>query len=227
MMDPRRRPSDASSNYSGSTGSSVWSTTGSVSFVYADDPEWDWWGYDGVRGAVTRKTDKHDDHRVRFAAHFLRGPFAKQKSKKHGSSRHHDHHHRHRDSDARSDYSSSSSHSSSSRRQFSRGPTPMPHPPPPPPPNGPYPHSHHSHPPPPPPPPQHPVYYDDFAYGPPAGMRPPPPPPPMSGPPPHAGFDAGFIQIRSGGGPPPGPPPPHDPVWGNDAQYEGPLEVWE
>ncbi|KAI1192947.1 hypothetical protein F5X97DRAFT_60376 [Nemania serpens] len=215
-MDPRRRPSDASSDYSGSAGS-VWSTTGSVSFVYTYDPDWDWWGYEGVRGAVTRKADKEDDHRVRFAAHLLRGPFARLKPKKH-SSRHHDHHRR-RDSDSRSDYSSSSSHSSSSRRQFSRGPSPMP----PPPPHGysgsPYPHSPQP-PPPPPPPPQHPGHYDDFARGPPMGMR---PPPPMAGPPAHTGFEAGFIQLNRGGG----PPPPHDPVWGHDAQYGGQPEVWE
>ncbi|TGJ75289.1 hypothetical protein E0Z10_g11036, partial [Xylaria hypoxylon] len=62
MMDPRRHPSDVSSNYSGSTGS-VWSTTDSVSFVYTDDPDWAWWGYEGVRGAVTRKEDKRDDSR--------------------------------------------------------------------------------------------------------------------------------------------------------------------
>ncbi|KAI1185356.1 hypothetical protein F5B17DRAFT_35502 [Nemania serpens] len=217
MMNPRRRPSDASSNYSGSTGS-VWSTTGSVSFVYTYDPDWNWWGYEGVRGAVTRKEDKEDDRRVRFAAHFLRGPFGKLKSKKH-SSRHHDSHRR-RDSDSRSDYSSSSSssHSSSSRGHFSRGSSPIP----PPPPHGysgsPYPHGP---PPPHPPPPHHPGHYDDFPLGPPIGMRP-PPPPQMACPPAHSGFEAGFIEINRGGG----PPASHDPVWGHDAHYRGEAEVW-
>ncbi|KAI1424020.1 hypothetical protein F5Y12DRAFT_715701 [Xylaria sp. FL1777] len=202
-MDPRRY-SDASSN--GSLGS-VWSTTDSECFVYTDDPVWaPWWGYEGVRGAVTRKDDRRDERRVRVAAHFLRGPFAGHKSKKH--------HHHHRDSDSRSNYSSSSGSSSSSRRQrqFSRGPSPMP-----PPPNG-YPGSPHPH-------HQQPQHYDNFAQGPPMGMmgQRPPPPPPMAGPPPQPGFEAGFIQLGGGGG----PPPQRDPVWGHDAHYNGEPEVWD
>ncbi|KAI0878716.1 hypothetical protein GGS24DRAFT_496690 [Hypoxylon argillaceum] len=204
-MDPRRRPMDVSSIYSDSTGS-VWSTTDSVSFVYTDDPDWAWWGYDGVRGAVTRKDDRRDDRRVRFAAHFLRGPFAGQKSKKHhGSSRRH----RDRDDDARSDCSSSSGSSTSSRRrgQFSRGPSPMPMPMPPPQHQG-YPGSPHPY-------PQQPPHFDNF------GGPPPPPPPPMAmGPPPQQpGFEAGFIQLN-------GPPAHHDPVWGHNAQYGGEPEVY-
>ncbi|KAI1272395.1 hypothetical protein F5Y07DRAFT_403433 [Xylaria sp. FL0933] len=206
-MDPRRFPSDTSSN--GSTGS-VWSTTGSVSFVYTDDPIWEpWWGYDGVRGAVTRKDDRRDERRVRFAAHFLRGPFAGHKSKKHSG-----HHHHHRDSDSRSDYSSSSGSSSSSsssrrHRQFSRGPSPvMPSPP----------HPHHQH----PQYPQHPQHFDNFPPQDPRMMGR-PPPPPMAGPPPQPGFEAGFIQLGGGGG----PPPQRDPVWGHDAQYHGEPEVWD
>ncbi|KAI0429609.1 hypothetical protein F5Y09DRAFT_255968 [Xylaria sp. FL1042] len=205
MMDPRRYSSDASSN--GSTGS-VWSTTGSVSFVYTDDPIWEpWWGYDGVRGAVTRKDDRRDDRRVRFAAHFLRGPFAGHKSKKHSSNHHH------RDSDSRSDYSSSSGSSSSSsssrrHRQFSRGPSsPMP-----PPPQA-YPGSPHPH-------HQHPQHFNNFPPRPPMDMG---RPPPMAGPPPQPGFEAGFIQLGGGGG----PPPQRDPVWGHDAQYNGEPEVWD
>ncbi|KAI0907813.1 hypothetical protein F4824DRAFT_500825 [Ustulina deusta] len=206
-MDPRRHPSDASSN--GSTGS-VWSTTDSVSFVYTDDPYWaPWWGYEGVRGAVTRKDDRRDDRRVRFAAHLLRGPFAGHKSKKHGSHRHH-----HRDSDSRSDCSSSSGSSSSSRRhrQFSRGPSPMPPPP-------------HAYPGPPDPHHQHPQHFDNFGHGPPMPMmgQPRPPPPMMAGPPPQPGFEAGFIQLGGGGG----PPPQRDPVWGHDAQYDGEPVVWD
>ncbi|RWA04571.1 hypothetical protein EKO27_g10534 [Xylaria grammica] len=204
-MDPRRHHPDASSNYSGSTGS-VWSTSDSASFVYIDDPDWVW-GYEGVRGAVTRKDDRQDDRRVRFAAHFLRGPFAGHKSKKHSSS------HQHRDSDSRSNYSSSSGSSSSTRRhrQFSRGPSPMP----PPPPHG-YPGSPH--------PQQHPQQFNNFHPGPPMGMgQPPPPPQMMPGPPPQPGFEAGFIQLGGGGG---GPPPHQDPVWGHDAQYNGEPEVY-
>ncbi|KAI0469003.1 hypothetical protein F4859DRAFT_145007 [Xylaria cf. heliscus] len=204
MMDPRRSASDAAS-YSSSTGS-VWSTTDSVSFVYTDDVDWAWWGYEGIRGAVTRKDDKRDDRRIRFAAHFLRGPFAGHKSKKHSSGHRHSHS---RDSDTRSNYSSSSGHSSSSRRQneFSRGPSPMPPPPP------------NAYPGPPPPPPQH---FDNNFYGPQMGMRP-PPPPPMSAPPPQPGFEAGFIQIGGGGG---GGPQAHDP-WNSNTQYDGEPEVWD
>ncbi|KAF2970971.1 hypothetical protein GQX73_g2610 [Xylaria multiplex] len=204
-MDPRRHPSDASSNYSGSTGS-VWSTTDSVSFVYTDDPYWAWWGgYEGVRGAVTRKEDRRDDRRIRLAAHFLRGPFAGHKSKKQSS------HHR-RDSDSRSNYSSSSGSSSSTRRhrQFPRSPSPMPPPP-------------HAYPGPPNPHQQHPQQFGNFHPGPPMGMG--QPPPPMAGPPPQPGFEAGFIQLGGGGG---GPPPHHrDPVWGHDAHYDGEPEVWD
>ncbi|KAI0450792.1 hypothetical protein F5B21DRAFT_415358 [Xylaria acuta] len=215
MMDPRRPASDAAS-YSSSTGS-VWSTTDSVSFVYTDEEPWAWWGYEGIRGAVTRKDDRRDDRRIRFAAHLLRGPFAGHKSKKHSSS-----HHSHRqDSDTRSNYSSSSGHSSSSRRQreFSRGPSPMPPPPL---------HAYPGPPPPPPPhhqPPQHfDQHFDNFPHGTPMGMRPPPPPPPpMAGPPPQAGFEAGFIQIGGGGG---GPPARHDP-WSIDASYNGEPDVWD
>ncbi|KAI3321244.1 hypothetical protein HD806DRAFT_202798 [Xylariaceae sp. AK1471] len=209
MMDPRRPGSDTSSSYSGSTGS-VWSTTDSVSFVYTDDPGWASWGYEDIRGAVTRKDDRRDDRRLRFAAHFLRGPFAGNKSKKkhHGSSSHH------RDSDSRSTYSSSSSGSSSSgrrQRQFSRGPSPHMPPPPNAYPGSPHPH-HEMH---------HPQHFDHFPqHGPQMGMGP-PPPPPMAGPPPQAGFEAGFIQL-GGGGP---PPQSHDP-WGNDAQHGG-SEVWD
>ncbi|KAI0973230.1 hypothetical protein F4678DRAFT_21223 [Xylaria arbuscula] len=200
MMDPRRYPSYASSNDSTA---SVWSSTDSVSYVYTDDPDWaPWWGYDGVRGAVTRKEDRRDDHRVRLAAHFLRGPFAGHKSKKH---------HHHRDSDSRSNYSSSSGSSSSSsspsprHRQFSRGPSPIPPPPQ---------HPHH----------QHPQQFGNFPQGPPMGMMGHPPPPrPMAGPPPQPGFEAGFIQLNGGGG----PPPRRDPVWGHEAQYNGEPEVWD
>ncbi|TRX94386.1 hypothetical protein FHL15_004853 [Xylaria flabelliformis] len=217
MMDPRRSASDAAS-YSSSTGS-IWSTSDSVSFVYTDDDYWAWWGYEGIRGAVTRQDDKQDDRRIRLAAHFLRGPFAGYKSKKHRSSRHS----HHRDSDTRSNYSSSSGHSSSSRRQrdFSRGPSPMPPPPP---------NAYPGPPPPPPPPPPHhqsPQYYDqhydNFSPGSPMGMRP-PPPPPMAAPPPQPGFEAGFIQIGGGGGGG-GPPAHHDP-WNNEA-YDEEQEVWD
>ncbi|KAI1327373.1 hypothetical protein F5Y16DRAFT_399369 [Xylariaceae sp. FL0255] len=143
-MDPRRSGSDTSSYYSGSSGSSVWSTSESVAFVYTDDPYWSWYdGYDGVRGAVTRKIDRKDDPRMRVAAHILRGPFASHKSKKHRE------HRDYRDSDSRS---MSSSSSSSSRRSRHRGPSsPLP-----PRPRG-YMGSPHGHefrgPPPPPPPP--------------------------------------------------------------------------
>ncbi|KAI0505503.1 hypothetical protein F5B22DRAFT_522139 [Xylaria bambusicola] len=210
MMDPRRYPSDALSN--GST-RSVWSTTESESFVYTDDPDWaPWWGYDGVRGAVTRKDDRRDDRRVRVAAHFLRGPFAGYKSKKHSSHRHH----HHRDSDSQSSYSSSSGSSSSSRRHrhFSPGPSAMP---PPAHANPASPHMHYQEPPP---------QFGHFPQAPPMGMyghRPPPPPPAMAGPPPRPGFEAGFIQVGGGGG----PPPQRDPVWGHDAQYNGEPEVWD
>ncbi|KAI0441869.1 hypothetical protein F4803DRAFT_399904 [Xylaria telfairii] len=204
-MDPRRPPSDAAS-YSSSTGS-IWSTTDSVSFVYTDNVDWAWWGDEGIRGAVTRKDDKRDERRIRFAAHFLRGPFAGHKSKKHSSSRR-------RDSDTQSNYSSNSGHSSSSRRQreFSRGPPPMPPPP-----------SHAYAGPPPPPQHQHPQHFDNFSHVPPMGMR--PPPPPMPGPPQQPGFEAGFIQIGGGGG---GPPSHHnhDP-WNNGPQYDGEPEVWD
>jgi hypothetical protein len=222
MMDPRRPGSDAASYSSASSTGSIWSTTDSLSFVYTDDPDWAWWGYEGVRGAVTRKDDRRDERRLRMAAHFLRGPFAfagRNKSKKHGGSGSH-----HRgDSDSRSFSSGSSSSSSSSRRhhgggghQFSRGPSSpmMNHPPPPP---GVYPgstHPQHQ-------PRHHPQHFDNFPHGQSMG---PPPPPPMAGPPPQAGFEAGFIQIGGGG-----PPPPHDPVWSHDAQYNGGPEpqVWD
>ncbi|KAI1370024.1 hypothetical protein F5Y08DRAFT_8203 [Xylaria arbuscula] len=217
-MDPRRYPSDASSN--GSTGS-VWSTTESESFVYTDDPYWaPWLGYEGVRGAVTRKVDRLDDRRVRFAAHFLRGPFAGHKSKKHGGRHHH-----HRDSDSQSGYSSSSESSSSSsrrHRQFSRGPSPMP----PPHANPGPPHMHYQQ--------QHPQHFGQYPPGPPMGgmmgqrhhLPPHPPPPAMPGPPPQPGFEAGFIQLNGGGGGG-GGPAPRDPVWGHDAQYNGEPEVWD
>ncbi|KAI1124232.1 hypothetical protein F5Y10DRAFT_33341 [Nemania abortiva] len=209
-MDYRPRPLDTSSVYSGG---SVWSTSDSLCFVYTDDPVWAWYGYEGVRGAVTRKDDKRDARRVRLAAHFLRGPFAGHKSKKHSSSRHHD-------SDTRSDYSSSSSGSSSSRRhrQFSRGPSPMPMPMPMPPPQHGYPGSPHPY-------PQEPLPYDNFSPGPQMDMGRPPPPPTMPGQVPQPGFEAGFIQIGGGGAPPP-PPPIHDPVWGHEAQYGGEPAVY-
>jgi hypothetical protein len=210
-MDPRGPSSDTSSFYSGSTGS-VWSTTDSVSFVYTDDPDWAWWGYENIRGAVTRKDDKRDNHRVRFAAHFLRGPFAgKSKKKHHGSSSSSSHR---RDSDARSTYSNGSSGSSSSSRRHRQSPVPMPMPMHMPPPPHAYPGSpHHAH-----PEMHHPQHFDHFPHGgPPMDMGPPPPPPQQPG------FEAGFIQL-GGGGP---PPQQQDPVWGHNAQFDGAPEVWD
>ncbi|KAI0152606.1 fido domain-containing protein [Xylariaceae sp. FL1272] len=154
---------------------------------------------DGVRGAVTRKSDKRDDRRTRFAAHFLRGPFAGHKSKKY-----------HRDADTRSNYSSRSSSSSRGSRGFQRPQPPMSMPP------GPFPGSPHHHP--------HPQHFGG-PYPPP----PPPPPPPqaMSGPP--AGFEDGFIQLGGGGGGHNHHHHHEDPVWGTDAEYDGETEpeVWE
>ncbi|KAI1177971.1 hypothetical protein F4777DRAFT_155252 [Nemania sp. FL0916] len=217
MMDPRLRPLNITPSYSGSTGS-VWSNSDSVSYVFTDDP---WavgrWGYDGMAGAVTRKTDTRDSRRIRFAAHMLRGPFGALQSKKHSSHRHH--HHHHRDSDTMSTTSSSSSYSSSSRRsrQFSRAPSPMPAPPP------------HGYAGPPPPPPgphfQHPQHFDNFPHGQPMGgmMSPRPPMPmPMPGPPLQPGFQDGFIQLNGPGG----SPAPQDP-WANGAQYGGHAEVYD
>ncbi|KAI0396586.1 hypothetical protein F5Y17DRAFT_455864 [Xylariaceae sp. FL0594] len=221
-MNMHPRGSGASLYSSGSTGS-IWSTTESLSFVYTDDPSWAFWGYNDIRGAVTRRDDKRDERRVRVAAHFLRGPFAAYKSKKH----HHSSHAKHRPSDARSVSSASSGSSTSSLRhgQSSRGPTPMPMGMPPGmPPQGhgypgsphPPPHPHHPqaqfH-------PQHPLpqQFGGFPHGQTMG---PPPPGPMAGPPPQPGFEAGFIQIGGGGGG--GGPPPHaeDPIWGQHAQYD-------
>ncbi|KAI0112474.1 hypothetical protein GGR51DRAFT_42401 [Nemania sp. FL0031] len=212
-MEYRRSPSETSSIYSGG---SVWSTSDSLCFVYTDDPNWAWYGYEGVRGAVTRKDDRRDSRRVRLAAHFLRGPFAGHKSKKHSSSRHHD-------SDARSDYSSSSAGSSSSRRRGgpSRAQMPMPMQMPMPPPQQQqqqfYPGSPQQY-------PQEPLPYDNFSPGPQMDMRP-PPPPTMPGQTPQPGFEAGFIQLGGGGGGG-GPPPNHDPVWGHEAQYGPGPEVY-
>ncbi|KAI1827289.1 hypothetical protein F4861DRAFT_402505 [Xylaria intraflava] len=223
-MDPRRPASDTSSYYSGSTGSgSVWSTSDSVSFVYTDDPDWAWSGFEGVRGAVTRRDDRRDDARVRVAAHFLRGPFAAHKPKKHSS-----HHRSHRgDSDTQSNYSYSSRSSSSSWRQGQpfRGPSPMP-------PQFGYPGSPH-------PQYQHPQHFDGMPHGQPGmeanmganfaganmgnGMGP-PPPHPMAGQPPQPGFEAGFIQLNGGGGVPQQHP---DPVWGYDTPYDGEPEIWD
>ncbi|KAI8635690.1 hypothetical protein F5Y19DRAFT_19816 [Xylariaceae sp. FL1651] len=204
-MDYRRPASDTSSYYSGSAGS-IWSASDSDSFVYTDDPYWSLWGYEGVRGAVTRKVDRRDDQRTRLAAHFLRGPFAGHKSKKRSS---------HRDSDSRSDCSSRSGSSSSSRRHMSppRGsPPPMGMPPP----HFPgSPHQRH----------HHPQQFNNFQGGPP-GPPPPMPPPSMAGPPPMAGFADGFIQL--GGNPHVHNATP-DPVWSNDMHYDGgpEPEVWD
>ncbi|KAI1265310.1 hypothetical protein F5Y18DRAFT_426909 [Xylariaceae sp. FL1019] len=157
---------------------------------------------DGVRGAVTRKSDKRDDRRTRVAAHFLRGPFAAHKSKKY-----------HRDSDTRSNYSSSSMSSSSSRgsRVYQRPQPPMDMPP------GPFPGSLQQQP--------HPQHFGSFA-------QPPPPPPPHAMPGPPAGFEAGFIQLGGGGGGGGGHnyhQHHEDPVWGTDAEYDAETEpeVWE
>ncbi|RYP93347.1 hypothetical protein DL770_000536 [Monosporascus sp. CRB-9-2] len=71
---------------SGSSISSTWSSSDSVSFVYRLDDPWGW-GYDGIAGAVTRHVDRCADPKVRFAAHLLSGPFAqysRKKKKKHG-----------------------------------------------------------------------------------------------------------------------------------------------
>jgi len=208
-MDHYRHGSGASSYSSGSTGS-IWSTTQSLSFVYTDDPSWAFWGYDDIRGAVTRRDDRQDERRVRFAAHFLRGPFASHKSKKH--------HHRSSDTQSISSSSSGSSTSSRRQRQFARGPSPMPMPMPIPPQGHGYPGSQHPHHPQAQFQHQHPQQFGGFPQGPSMG---PPPPGPMAGPPPQPGFEAGFIQLGGGG-----PPPQHeDPVWGQHSQYDG--EVYD
>ncbi|CAJ2505304.1 Uu.00g126980.m01.CDS01 [Anthostomella pinea] len=204
------RSSSAGSGSYASSGGSVWSATPSRSFVYTEGSG----GYDGVRGAVTRKRDKHDDRRTRFAAHFLSGPFAQSKPKKHS----------HGHSDSRSVFSSGSSSSRKSHRQHGGGgprPPPM---------MGPRFREG--------PPPQ---FHPDFRGGPPlmGGHPQMPPPPPQHFHDGHhqgegggggggGGFDAGFIQLGGGGGPQQGPPQPRpDPVWGHDAQWEEGPEVYD
>ena len=174
--------------------SSTWSTSDSVSFVYQlhDEPVYGGWGYEGcVAGAVTRRVDRHTDPRVRFAAHFLSGPFAQAPRRKKS------HHHKHRHSSGRSNHGGGHGPPNARPPVVMMGGAGGP-PPPPPGFNGPMPP-------------------DPRMNGPP----PPPPPMPMGGPPPPPpGFDGGFIDLNAGRGPPP-PPRPIDPVWGTGPQNHG------
>ncbi|KAI5922803.1 hypothetical protein F4810DRAFT_711115 [Camillea tinctor] len=193
--------SDTSSFYSirsGSVGSdrssgsaqSFWSSSESQSFVYVEDPR----GCYGVRGAVTRQRDKHDDRRVRIAAHILSGPFARSSKLLYRSDK------KHRCCEdgngpccrgRRSRSVSRSRHHPQQQYQHPEAAF-----------NGP--------PPPMPMPPMHP-------HGPPPPRPPPPPQPPLHQHPPATGFENGFIQIPPAGAPMPPRQGGHDdPGWGWD-----------